>query len=175
MSRRDTRLGSGGTQRLVVPSGASASGGFVCAPRARQDWHRRSQIRVVERRSGSLRRSSGDIQAMMDGPRMIWWARLVACLIYGHSWQYPWGPDGDVVRGVCGASAPLVVGNGRSIDVRGSGGDDQPPPQDPFRRCGKERIRRGEVSHSCGCAGAPREVFDHPLQSQHPRLQTARR
>ena len=33
-SRRDTRLGSGGTQRLVVPSAASTSGGFVapCMP-----------------------------------------------------------------------------------------------------------------------------------------------
>jgi transposase len=34
VSRRDTRLGSGGTQRLGVPSGASTSGGFVvlCMP-----------------------------------------------------------------------------------------------------------------------------------------------
>jgi hypothetical protein len=34
VSRRDTRLGSGGTQRLVVPSGASTSGGPVvpCMP-----------------------------------------------------------------------------------------------------------------------------------------------
>jgi hypothetical protein len=34
VSRRDTRLGSGGTQHLVVPSAASTSGGFVvpCMP-----------------------------------------------------------------------------------------------------------------------------------------------
>jgi hypothetical protein len=29
---------------------------------------------------------------MIGFPAMIWRARL-ACLILGHRWQYPWGPD----------------------------------------------------------------------------------